>query len=198
MVSGIFFFFWSHRADCGILVPQPGINPRSGQWKAWSPNHWMDGQGIPESEILSFNIIDQTSLLPQYVCGGFHNEMMTSYATNSLNHPTDPTSAPTLPNSPAYLTEYEGRVQKLRPLGKVSAMVGGSEGKESACSAGDPSLISGSGRSPGERNGYPLQYSCLENSMDRGARWATVQGVAKGQTQLLSDWHFHSSFCHGW
>ena len=46
-----------------------------------------------------------------------------------------------------------------------------SDGKESACNAGDPGSIPGSGRSPGEGNGYPLQYSCLENSMDRGAWW---------------------------
>ena len=45
----------------------------------------------------------------------------------------------------------------------------GSEGKESACNAGDPGLIPGLGRSPGEGNGNPLQYSCLENSKDRGA-----------------------------
>ena len=50
---------------------------------------------------------------------------------------------------------------------------GGSFSKESTCSVGDPGSIPGSGRAPGERNGYPLQYSCLENSMDRGARWAT-------------------------
>ena len=108
---------------------------------------------------------------------------------------------------------------------------GSSAGKESACSAGDPSLIPGSGRSPGERVGYPLQYSwaslvvqSVENlppmqeiwvwslswddpleegmatysnilawriPMDRGAWWATVHGVAKGQTQL-SDWAQHS------
>ena len=46
---------------------------------------------------------------------------------------------------------------------------GGSDGKESACNAGDPGLILGSGRFPGEGNGYPFQYSYLENSMDRGA-----------------------------
>ena len=61
---------------------------------------------------------------------------------------------------------------------------GGSDGKESDCDVGDPGLIPGSGRSPGEKNGTPLQYSCLENSMDRGAWWATVHGVAKSQTQL--------------
>ena len=60
----------------------------------------------------------------------------------------------------------------------------GSDGKESACSAEDKGLISGLGRCPGEGNGYPLQDSCLENSMERGAWWGTVHGVAKSWTQL--------------
>ena len=55
---------------------------------------------------------------------------------------------------------------------------GGSDGKESACSAGDPGLIAGYGRSPGEGNSYPFQYSGLGSPMDRGARQATVYGVA--------------------
>ena len=59
---------------------------------------------------------------------------------------------------------------------------GGSVGKESICNAGDPGSISGLGRSAGEGTGNPLQYSCLENPMDRGTWWATVHGVAKGQT----------------
>ena len=58
---------------------------------------------------------------------------------------------------------------------------GGSEGKASACNAGDPGSIPGWGRSPGEGNGNPLQYSCLENPMDGGAWWATVHGVTKSQ-----------------
>ena len=62
----------------------------------------------------------------------------------------------------------------------------GSAGKESACTVGDLSLIPGLGRSPGERKGYPLQYSGLENSMD-----CIVHGVAKSQTRL-SNFHFHS------
>ena len=61
---------------------------------------------------------------------------------------------------------------------------GGSVGKESACNAGYPGLIPGLGKSPGERNGNPLQYFCLENPMDRGAWWATVHVVTKSQTQL--------------
>ena len=56
--------------------------------------------------------------------------------------------------------------------------------KASARNAGDPGLIPGSGRSPGEGNGNSLQYSCLENPMDGGAWWATVHGVAKSQTRL--------------
>ena len=56
---------------------------------------------------------------------------------------------------------------------------GGSDGKESACDAGDPASVPGSGRPPGEGNGYPLQYSCLENSMDRRMWWATAHGVTE-------------------
>ena len=61
----------------------------------------------------------------------------------------------------------------------VETLSHGSEGKESTCSAGDSGSIPKSGKSPREGNGNPLQYSCLENSMDRGAWWTTVQGVAK-------------------
>ena len=65
---------------------------------------------------------------------------------------------------------------------------GDSDGKESACCVGDPGLIPGSGRSPGEGNGYQLRYSCLENSMDGRAWWPTVHRVAKTQT-WLSEFH---------
>ena len=64
-----------------------------------------------------------------------------------------------------------------------------SDGKASARNAGDLGLISGLGRSPGEGNGNPFQYSCLENSMDGGPWWATVHGVTKSQTGL-SDFTF--------
>ena len=67
---------------------------------------------------------------------------------------------------------------------------GGSGGKESTCNAGDLGLIPGLGRSPGEGNGNPLQYSCLENSVDGGVWWATVHGVTKSWTQL-SDFTLH-------
>ena len=79
--------------------------------------------------------------------------------------------------------------------------LGGSDGKESACNVGDLGLIPGLGRFLGEGNGDPPQYSCLENSMDRGAWRATAHGVAKSRT-LLSNFHSlthsltHSHSCH--
>ena len=61
---------------------------------------------------------------------------------------------------------------------------GGSDGKESACNAGDLGSIPELGRSPGGGRGDPLQYSCLENPVDKGAWWATVHGVAESQARL--------------
>ena len=78
------------------------------------------------------------------------------------------------------------RVKRM-PSG-IEGFPGGSDSKESAFNAGDPVSIPGLGRSPGEGNSNPLQYSCLENPMDRGAGRAIVHGVAKSQTQLS---HFH-------
>ena len=75
----------------------------------------------------------------------------------------------TLPDCPHYL---------IPGLCLSRGFTSGSDGKESACNAGDL------GSSPGEGNGYPLQYSCLENPMDRGVWWATVHGVAKSRTEL--------------
>ena len=72
---------------------------------------------------------------------------------------------------------------------------GGSDGKASACNSGDLGSIPGSGSSPGEGNGNPLQYSCLENPMDRGAWWAAVRGVAKSRTQLSNSSFSMSHSC---
>ena len=70
---------------------------------------------------------------------------------------------------------------------------GGKDGKESAYNAGDPGWIPRLGRSPGKGNGYPLQYSHLENSMSWGARQAIVHGLAESWT-WLSNYHFHFHF----
>ena len=73
--------------------------------------------------------------------------------------------------------------------------LGCASGKESACSVGNPGLISGWGRSPGEGNGNPLQYSFLENPMEGGAWWARVHGVTKSWTRL-SNFAFTFSPCY--
>ena len=81
---------------------------------------------------------------------------------------------------------------RIRPY-IVKQLPGGSDGKESASNAGDPGSIPGLGSSPGEGKGNPLQYSCLESSMDRGTEKATVHGVTKSQTRLRD---FHTSHTH--
>ena len=76
---------------------------------------------------------------------------------------------------------------------------GGSEVKASAWNAGDPGSIPGSGRSPGEGNGNPLQHSCLENPMEGGAWSATLHGVAKNRTRLSDFTSVHFMYgCESW
>ena len=78
-------------------------------------------------------------------------------------------------------------------LSSLRGLLGGIDGKASACNVGELGSITGLGRSPGEGNGNRLQYSCLENPIDRGAWWATVHGVAKSWTRL-SDFTFTFHF----
>ena len=89
-----------------------------------------------------------------------------------------------------YLIRKLRQCRVLHNMKHVGVFPGGSDGKTSARNAGGPGLIPGSGRSPGEGNGNPPQHSCLENSMDGGAWWATVHGVAKSQKRL-SDFTKH-------
>ena len=81
----------------------------------------------------------------------------------------------------------------LTPV-SCSGFPGSSEGRESAWSAGDPGSILGSGRSPGAGSGNPLKYSCLENSMDRGVWWATVDRVTKSRTRMSDYHHYYFMF----
>ena len=86
------------------------------------------------------------------------------------------------------VTEQQQGLNIFLQITKQDLLVGklarSSVGKESACNAGDLGSFPGLGRSPGERNGHPLQCSCLENSMDRGAWMATVHEVTKSWTRL--------------
>ena len=83
-----------------------------------------------------------------------------------------------------HFVEQSKHLSSFTPLLSCCGFPCSSIGKESACSAGDPGLILGFGRSPGEGNSIPLQYPCLENLMDRGAWWAAVNGVTKSWTRL--------------
>ena len=82
------------------------------------------------------------------------------------------------------LTTHSSSPKSFRLYGSKLGFLGGSDGKESVCSAGDPGSIPRLKRSPREGNGNPLQYSCLENSVDRRAWRATIHEVAKDQTPL--------------
>ena len=93
-------------------------------------------------------------------------------------HSTEKTPVPELSKT----THCKPGLYNKSFLTSPSRFPGGSDGKEPACNAGDLGSIPGSGRSPGEGLGYPLQYSCLEIPMDRGAWLAAVHGVAKDRT----------------
>ena len=101
-------------------------------------------------------------------------------------------------NEPIYKTETDSQKTNLRipEVGRgrkdlgidiyTLGSLGGSDGEESACNTRDPALIPGSGRSPGEENGYPLQCSCLENPMDREAWHTQSSSVQFSSLQLFS------------
>ena len=120
------------------------------------------------------------SLLPYGRHKGFHKNLI-SRLLNAESIPGVALGAFHLlsSNSCTFATDLRG----------ATIMMGfpvGSDGKESACNARDMGLIPRSGRYPGEGNGYPVKYSCLENSMDRESWWAAVHEVAKSRTQLSS------------
>ena len=125
--------------------------------------------------------------------------------------PSHPLSSP----SPAFsLSQHQGLFQCVSSLHQVAKVLefsfsispsseylalisfrmgfpGSSPGKESACNAGDPSSVPELGRSPGEINSYPLQYSCLENSMDRGAWQVTIHGITIGYDWVIFTFTFN-------
>ena len=105
-----------------------------------------------------------------FYCLFYHHLLLDKFSTGQ---------GPYLSHSfPPYLNTYcHTRAFNSKHL--IHSFSGGSDSKESACHVGELGSILGSGRSPGEGNGNPLQYSCVEKSMDRGAWWATVHGLAE-------------------
>ena len=90
---------------------------------------------------------------------------------------------------PPVVLKSHSKMSLITPASLLKGFPGGSEVKASACNAGDLGSIPGLGRSPGEGNGNPLKYSCLENPMDGGAWWATQSMGSQSQTRL-SDFTF--------
>ena len=129
------------------------------------------------------------------ICWRFECSIFTASSFRIWNSSTEILSPPlalfVVMLSKAHLTSHSRKSLWVYNTGFPHSSVG----NESACSTGDPSSIPGLGRSPGEGNGNPLQYSCLENPMDRGAWWAAVHGVAKSRTRLSDftfTFHFHA------
>ena len=146
-----------------------------------SPNPGCQSPGLsPHSQLQTILPWENTQLMAHArhrKCWGKSDELMRGYFNPTL-HP--------LPCPSSFLTNI--KMLQIHPC-----FPDGSDGKESACNAGDPGSIPGLGRSPAEGNGHPIQYSYLENSMDRRACRATVYWVTKSWT-LLSNYHFHPYF----
>ena len=110
--------------------------------------------------------------------------LVSSYWNFSLGFGSSDTSSPlgTKDTTAFTQTTEQGKTSPRKEPLSYEDSLGDSDGKESACSAGDSGSIPGSGRSPRKGNGFLLQYSCLENSKDRGAGQVTVHAVAKNWT----------------
>ena len=148
------------------------------------------------SNFLHLCVMQHTSLfcppVSPRVCS--NSSLLTWCCYCTISSSTDPFSfcLQSFPESGSFamswLLSSGGQSFSISPFNEYSGLI--SDGKESVCSAEDLGLIPGSGRSSGEGNHCPLQYSCLENSMDRGTFRATVSGVTKSLTRL-SNWWIH-------
>ena len=150
---------------CGILAPWPGIELEPMAVKAWSPNHWTTRE-FPK--VFLFKTLLLFVLLKSNLCTGLKKKKK----PNSTKGYRVKSVSSTLHSVIAMYCLYPYQ-NRLCPHKQMRGFPGGSNGKESACNVGDLGSIPGLGRSPGEGSSYPLQYSGLENSMDRGA-WQAI------------------------
>ena len=134
----------------------------------------------------------QTSALPNAFSLAQLIQFLISKLNISFTHVASERITTLIPSvSPSQLHLYPLPTPPPEEEAPILPAPDGSDGKASACNAGELGSIPGSGRSPGEENGNPLQYSCLENCMDGGAWWATIHWVAKSQTRLSDFTFFH-------
>ena len=190
------------------MVPGPAESASSGNlWEMQilrPQNYWiLNSESKPCSLCLNKPSSGTWSLLK------FENHWPRTVSLKTLVHisitwrvlKTPKTQATTQANSVnhwVWIKQYQCQGLKVKQdiSRKTAGLPCGSVSKESACNAGDPGSISGLGRSPGEGNGNPVQYSCLENSIDRGAWWATVHGITKTGTR--TEWLTHTHTGRQW
>ena len=142
----------------------------------WLKRHWAIFCASPNPPLL---IIPWSGWVLTAGCHSSSSGISSGLSSGKAGQPDISSLAPAL--GPVYTHIWD--ITNLPEL-CLWFILSGSEGKESTCDAGDPGSIPGSGRFPGERHGYPLQDSCLENSMDRGAWRVTVHGVLESRTRL--------------
>ena len=130
--------------------------------RGWQRMRWLDG--ITDSMDVNLSELRELVMDREAWCAAIHG---VAKSRTRLSNWTE--------------LNWTSNLQRIYLASLVAQMV---KKKKITCNAGDPGLIPRSGGSLGEWNGYPLQYSCLENPMDRGASWAMIHGVAKSQTWL--------------
>ena len=156
----------------------------SAKWKSLSTVWLCDPMDYTVHRILQVRILDWVAIpffsgssTPRDQTGASFivGRFFTSWATREAHLGLGPTQMT------SFNMNYKDSVS---PILRYWIFPSGSDGKKSTCNTGDLGSIPVWGRSPGGGHGHPLQYSCLENPMDRGTWWATVHGVAKSWTQL--------------
>ena len=139
----------------------------SSLWPPWTAAHHANLSSAMSQSLLKFIFIE-SGMLSNHLILCFHLPLLASIFPSVRIFPVNVNSS----HQVAKVWELQLQHQSFQWIFNSQSFPGGSDSKESACNAGDLALIPGLGRSHGEGNSYPLYYSCLGNSMDKGARWA--------------------------
>ena len=192
-------------------LPDPGIKPMPPESSALAGGFFTTVPHRKPLVFLQFSSVQSLILYDLMDCSmpglSVHHQLLgfTQTHVHWVGDAIQPSHPLSSPSSAVNLSQHHFSVKIYIWQYHLFLKTVGSDGKESAHNVGDLGLIPESRRSPGEGNGNPLQYSCLENPMDGGAWWATALGVAKSRTRLRNftfTISFHSSVffltCWAW